>query len=197
MKSTHPANGVWISCSSQAVRVFWLDSARTRYISASMASNEIFYYTTVFVWRHASTIWPAGHAINPFAIEMKRSMSLKFTAIDKSRTGIISDGAWCVICFINCKCWSSTTFQLVKIHRVILSLYIFSTHFLKRENKSSLSCWGIVLNILIAAFQHCPPSINDATRRPIRSYYDNWLGSANNAEIRGISLSTLLLFKYC
>lgn len=42
MNSVHPANGVWTSCSSQAVIVFWLDSARTHDINANIASNEIF-----------------------------------------------------------------------------------------------------------------------------------------------------------
>lgn len=147
--------------------------------------------------RHASTVLAAGHITNPFATSTKRSISLKLTAIDRSRTGRTSDGDWYMICLINYKCWSSMTFQFVTIHLVILSLYIFRTCFLNRKSSYSLSCWVSMANILVAAFQHCPPSINAATNRPVRSSYVSWVGPASNSEIRGISLEGRPLLKYC
>lgn len=61
-------------------------------------------------------------------------------------------------------------------------LYIFSMYLLKREETANLCLVDQSAHYLVGAFQRCPPSANDDTKRPIRSSYVNWVGSGKKLD---------------
>ena len=159
-----------MSSSLQALIVAWLAYSMTQPISLMKPSNDSFYcFQFGLLPIHSSTNRPAGRETKIRASSIQRGISMIDTASERLSIGWTSR-TQSLRLLINWRCWSSIIYQLQTIHSPIKLEQNLVAYNLNLFSSSILSSSLSSVTILTEELQHAPPSINEGTISPVRSF---------------------------